>query len=640
MATRYQRSNQKPYIKGQTTQWPQDTKWVLRIRTSKDRQHNGHKIPKGYSESVHQRTDNTMATRYQMGTQNTYIKEETTQWPQDTKWVLRIRTSKDRQHNGHKIPNGYSESVLQRTDNTMATRYQRGTQNPYIKGQTTQWPQDTKCVLRISTSKDRQHNGHKIPNGYSESVHQRTDNTMATRYQRGTQNSYIKGQTTQWPQDTNGYSESVHQRTDNTMATRYQMCTQNPYIKGQTTQWPQDTKGVIGIRTSKDRQHNGHKIPNGYSESVHQRTDNTMATRYQMGTQNPYIKGQTTQWPQDTKEVLRIRTSKDRQHNGHKIPNGYSESVHQRTDNTMATRYQMCTQNPYIKGQTTQWPHDTKGVIGIRTSKDRQHNGHKIPNGYSECVHQSRDNTMATRYQMGTQNQYIKGQTTQWPQDTKEVLRIRTSKDRQHNGHKIPNGYSESVHQRTDNTMATRYQRGTQNPYIKGQTTQWPQDTKWVLRIRTSKDRQHNGYKIPKGYSESVHQRTDNTMATRYQMGTQNRTSKDRQHNGHKIPNGYSESVHQRRDNTMATRYQMGTQNPYIKGQTTQWPQDTKEVLRIRTSKDRQHKVKRQKDKQRSTKHTYKTKDRVTRSPLKTGGGLRCSSFLSKCSSYDINSLS
>ena len=76
-----------------------------------------------------------------------------------------------------------------------------------------------------------------------------------------------------------------------------------------------------------------------------------MATIYQMGTQNPYIKGQTTQWPQDTKEVLRI--------------------VHQRTDNTMATRYQMGTQNPYIKGQTTQWPQDTKWVLRIRTLKDR-----------------------------------------------------------------------------------------------------------------------------------------------------------------------------------------------------------------------------------------------------------------------------
>ena len=49
-------------------------------------------------------------------------------------------------------------------------------------------------------------------------------------------------------------------------------------------------------------------------------------------------------------------------------------------------------------------------------------------------------------------------------------------------------------------------------------------------------------------------------------------------------------------------RYQSGNQNPYIEeGQTTQWP---KEKL--------------QKDKQRSTKHTYTTKGRVTRTPLKT----------------------
>ena len=32
-----------------------------------------------------------------------------------------------------------------------------------------------------------------------------------------------------------------------------------------------------------------------------------------------------------------------------------------------------------------------------------------------------------------------------------------------------------------------------------------------------------------------------------------------------------------------------------------------------------------QKDKQRSTKHTCKTKDRVTRTPLKTGSELKCS---------------
>ena len=48
-------------------------------------------------------------------------------------------------------------------------------------------------------------------------------------------------------------------------------------------------------------------------------------------------------------------------------------------------------------------------------------------------------------------------------------------------------------------------------------------------------------------------------------------------------------------------RYLRGNQNPYIEEeQTTQWPKE-----------------KVQKDKQRSIKHTYKTKDRVTRTPLK-----------------------
>jgi len=42
-AWRYQRGNQK--IKGLTTQWPTDTKGV--IKRSKDWQYNGHKIPKG-----------------------------------------------------------------------------------------------------------------------------------------------------------------------------------------------------------------------------------------------------------------------------------------------------------------------------------------------------------------------------------------------------------------------------------------------------------------------------------------------------------------------------------------------------------------------------------------------------------------
>ena len=49
-------------------------------------------------------------------------------------------------------------------------------------------------------------------------------------------------------------------------------------------------------------------------------------------------------------------------------------------------------------------------------------------------------------------------------------------------------------------------------------------------------------------------------------------------------------------------KYQRGNQNPYNEEeQTTQWPNE-----------------KGQNDKQRSTKQTHKTKDRVTRSPLKT----------------------
>ena len=50
--------------------------------------------------------------------------------------------------------------------------------------------------------------------------------------------------------------------------------------------------------------------------------------------------------------------------------------------------------------------------------------------------------------------------------------------------------------------------------------------------------------------------------------------------------------------------------------------EDTKGVIKIRISKKDKTtqwtKEKGQKDKQRSTKHTHKTKDRVTRTPLKS----------------------
>ena len=52
--------------------------------------------------------------------------------------------------------------------------------------------------------------------------------------------------------------------------------------------------------------------------------------------------------------------------------------------------------------------------------------------------------------------------------------------------------------------------------------------------------------------------------------------------------------------------------------------EDTKGVIRIRKWKDRQHngQRKRQKDKQRTIRHTHKAKDRVTRTPLKPGVNL------------------
>ena len=56
-----------------------------------------------------------------------------------------------------------------------------------------------------------------------------------------------------------------------------------------------------------------------------------------------------------------------------------------------------------------------------------------------------------------------------------------------------------------------------------------------------------------------------------------------------------------------------GNQNPYIEEeQTKQWPKEKVQKL-----------------KQRSTKHTHKVKDRVTRTPLKTSYELRCSGWVS-----------
>ena len=216
----------------------------------------------------------------------------------------------------------------------MTKRYQRDNHNLYI----------------------RQHNDQKIPKGQSESLYPTTQWPKGN--QGGNQNLYIRQHNDQMIP--NGQSESVYQ----------------------TTQWPKDIKGTIIIcisdntmtkRYQRDnhnlyiRQHNDQKIPKGQSESVYQTTqwpkdtkgtiricisDNTMTKRYQRGNQNLYI----------------------RQHNDQNIPKGQSETVY----------------------QTTQWPKDTKGAIGI-------------------CIS---DSTMIKRYQRGNQNPYI----------------------RQHNDQKIPKG--------------------------------------------------------------------------------------------------------------------------------------------------------------------------------------------------------
>jgi hypothetical protein len=75
------------------------------------------------------------------------------------------------------------------------------------------------------------------------------------------------------------------------------------------------------------------------------------------------------------------------------------------------------------------------------------------------------------------------------------ILKIIKMKSREKDGNSIKR------RRRADNTMAKRYQRVNQNPCSEEeQATQWPKDTKGVIRIRvTKKSRQHNGQKIPKG---------------------------------------------------------------------------------------------------------------------------------------------
>ena len=100
-------------------------------------------------QNLNLHTDNTMVTRrYQRDYQNLNL-HKTIQWSQeDTKEIIRT-SSTHRQYNGHKkIPKRLSEPKSTQ-DNTMVTRrYQRDYQNLNLH-KTIQWSQeDTKEIIR------------------------------------------------------------------------------------------------------------------------------------------------------------------------------------------------------------------------------------------------------------------------------------------------------------------------------------------------------------------------------------------------------------------------------------------------------------------------------------------------------------
>jgi hypothetical protein len=139
---------------------------------------------------------------------------------------------------------------------------------------------------------------------------------MTKRYQRGKEKSYFRGQKIQWPRDT----------------TEVNVCLPLWYLlvivfsvlylrvlftslvsTGHCIVWPLIydfclpfwyllviALSVLWFTTSKE-----------VNRSLYQRTDNTMTKRYQWGKQKSYIRGQTIQWPRDTKEVKRSRISEE-----------------------------------------------------------------------------------------------------------------------------------------------------------------------------------------------------------------------------------------------------------------------------------------------------------------------------------------
>jgi hypothetical protein len=121
-------------------------------------------------------------------------------------------------------------------------------------------------------------------------------------------------------------------------------------------------------------------------------SDNTMTKRYQRSNQNLYIEEeQTTQWPKDTKGVIRICIlKKNRHYNDHFWSLCCLSFFNIQILITSLVSFGHCVVCPssiyrfwlplwYLLA-ITQWPKDTKGVIRICIlKKDRQHNDQKIP---------------------------------------------------------------------------------------------------------------------------------------------------------------------------------------------------------------------------------------------------------------------
>jgi hypothetical protein len=169
MAKRYQRDNQHPLIEEQTTQWPKDTKRVIRAIVLSVLRSTGSWLPLWYLLAIVLFVLRVTDADYPFGIF----------WPLCCLFFYQLAKRYQR---------GNQLLVDRGTDNTMAKRYQRGNQHPLIEEQTTQWPKDTVCsssygcwlplwyllaiVLSVLRSTDadypstnRQHNGQKIPKG-------------------------------------------------------------------------------------------------------------------------------------------------------------------------------------------------------------------------------------------------------------------------------------------------------------------------------------------------------------------------------------------------------------------------------------------------------------------------------------------